>query len=61
LKIDSRNPITRYKIDRISLTNLGIPNEAVTQLYRGLFVHTVGFYNLVRDVTDKSDIFKIGV
>lgn len=35
------------------LTNAGIPNEDVNHLYRALFVYSVGFYNLLRGVTDK--------
>ena len=37
-------PINRYEIDKISLTNLGIPIATVDRIYRALFVHSVGFH-----------------
>eukprot|EP00347_Sterkiella_histriomuscorum_P005529 403356266 len=54
LKVDHQNPITRYGIDRMTLTNAGIPNEEVNHLYRAMFVYSVGFFNLIRDITEKS-------
>lgn len=34
LKPDARKALTRYGIDRMTLTNAGIPNEEVTRLYK---------------------------
>lgn len=48
LKPEHKNPISRYGIDRISLTNEGIPNETVDRLFRALFVYSVGFYELIK-------------
>ncbi|CDW85387.1 UNKNOWN [Stylonychia lemnae] len=53
-KIDHQNPISRYGIDRMTLTNAGIPNEDVNHLYRAMFVYSVGFFSLIRDTVDKS-------
>jgi hypothetical protein len=48
LKPEHKNPISRYGIDRIELTNAGIPNELVDRIFRSLFVYSVGFYELVK-------------
>ena len=47
LKPEHKNPISRYGIDRLLLTNAGIPNETVDRVYRCLFVYSVGFYELI--------------
>ena len=48
LKPEHKNPISRYGIDRLSLTNAGIPNQMVDRVFRALFVYSVGFYELVK-------------
>ena len=48
LKPEHKNPISRYQIDRLSLTNMGIPNQMVDRVYRALFVYSVGFYELIK-------------
>ena len=48
LKPEHKNPISRYGIDRLALTNAGIPNELVDRIFRALFVYSVGFYELVK-------------
>lgn len=53
-KIDHQNPISRYGIDRMTLTNAGIPNEDVNHLYRAMYVYSVGFFSLIRDTVEKS-------
>ena len=50
LKPEHKNPISRYGIDRITLTNSGIPNHTVDRIYRCLFVYSVGFYELIKKV-----------
>lgn len=47
LKPESKVPVSRYKIDRITLMSGGIPNESVNRIYRSLFVYSVGFYDLI--------------
>ena len=54
LKQDHSNHVTRYGIDRMVLTNSGIPNEDVNHLYRCLYVYSLGFYSLIKDIIDKS-------
>jgi hypothetical protein len=48
LKPEHKNPISRYGIDRLALTNAGIPNEMVDRIFRALFVYSVGFYELIK-------------
>jgi hypothetical protein len=48
LKPEHKNPISRYGIDRLALTNAGIPNDMVDRIFRALFVYSVGFYELVK-------------
>lgn len=50
LKPEHKNPISRYGIDRLTLTNVGIPNETVDRVYRCLFVYSVGFYELIKKI-----------
>ena len=50
LKPEHKNPISRYGIDRMELTNNGIPNEMVDRIYRCLYVYSVGFYNMITNV-----------
>lgn len=52
LKPEHKNPVTRYGIDRMELTNHGVPNEVVDRIYRCLFVYSIGFYNLVNKVIE---------
>ena len=44
VKPEHKKPISRYGIDRMELTNNGIPNEFVDRLYRSLFVYSLGFH-----------------
>ena len=50
---DARFAITRFGIDRIALTNAGVPNEEITRLYKSLFVHSQGFLNLIKELSMK--------
>lgn len=53
VKLDRKNPLSKNGIDRMCLTNAGIPNDEVNHLYRALFVYSVGFYNLVKEILNK--------
>lgn len=48
LKPEHKNPISRYGIDRLSLTNAGIPSDQVDRIYRGLFVYSIGYYEMLQ-------------
>lgn len=55
IKPESTLPIRRYKIDRMTLTKGGIPNESVNRIYRSLFVYSVGFYDLIVRCMEHSE------
>ena len=43
-------PLSRYGIDRITLSILGLPEDQVNRLYHSLFVYTVGYFEVVRSI-----------
>jgi hypothetical protein len=55
LKPEHKNPISRYGIDRLSLTNAGIPNELVDRIFRALFVYSIGFYELMKRALEHTE------
>ena len=55
IAISGTNPISRYGIDRLSLTNSGIPNDLVDRVFRALFVYSVGFYELIKKCLQHCD------
>ena len=55
LRPEHKNPITRYGIDRMELTNSGLPNDFVDRVYRCLFVYSVGFYEMIYKVIEHSN------
>ena len=40
-------PLSRYGIDRITLSILGLPEDQVNRLYHSLFVYTVGYFEVL--------------
>jgi hypothetical protein len=54
LKPEHKNPISRYGIDRLTLTNAGVPNQTVDRVFRCLFVYSVGFYELIKKLISHS-------
>lgn len=55
LKPEQKQPIQRYQIDRTELRKQGIPAEEVDRVYRGLFVYSVGFYELLNKCLQHTD------
>jgi hypothetical protein len=51
-KPEHKNPLSRYEIDRIQLTNQGVSLQMVDRIYRSLFTNSVGFFNLLKDATE---------
>ena len=43
-------PTHRYNIDRQTLVNAGISTEEVDRIYRMLFVHSVGYFELLKKI-----------
>ena len=48
---EHRNPLGRYEVDRMRLVNMGVAAGMIDRAYRGLFVHSLGFFGLIKDVT----------
>lgn len=54
LQPEHKNPITRYGIDRIEMDNCGVPRDFVDRIYRCLFVYSVGFYEMIKNLIQHS-------
>lgn len=54
LKPDKRKPISLYGIDRQTLGKHGLSTELVNRVYRGLFVYSVGFFQLLKKCADHA-------
>ena len=48
LKPEHKNPVSRYGINRLTLTDSGIPNPTVDRVFRCLFVYSVSFYEMIK-------------
>lgn len=46
--------MVKFGIDRPTLTNSGMDSNQINHLYRALFVYSIGFYNLVKEIIDKT-------
>jgi hypothetical protein len=55
LKPEQKAPIQRYQIDRPLLIANGIPPDEVNRVYRGLFVYSVGFYELLKKCVEHTN------
>ncbi|OMJ72089.1 hypothetical protein SteCoe_29541 [Stentor coeruleus] len=55
LKQDTKLPLARFGIDRSSLLNAGLPSIEVDKLYQSLFVHSIGFYQLILKVLEHTE------
>jgi hypothetical protein len=47
--------LQRYGIDRQTLSSAGVKHEDVDRLYKSLFVHSVGFFELLRNLLNKKE------
>lgn len=48
LKPKNKVPLTKYAIDRNTLASSGLSSDQIDRVYRSLFVHSVGFYELLK-------------
>lgn len=55
IKSESKLPLVRYGIDRSSLLIAGLPSIEIDRLYQSLFVHSIGFYQLILKVLEHTD------
>ena len=44
-------PLARYGVDKTTLENMGIDHDGQMKIYKALYVHSVGFYQIVKDIT----------
>ena len=54
LKPEHAQPISRYGIEKMQLQSAGIPIHDIDRVYRCLFVYSVGFYELIRDLLEHT-------
>ena len=55
LKQENKQPLARFGIDRSSLLNAGLPSLEIDRLYQSLFVHSIGFYQLILKVLEHTE------
>jgi hypothetical protein len=48
----SEKPLNLFKLDRRELNRLGIGDDQINQLYRTLYVYSVGFYTALDGYTN---------
>ena len=46
-KPQNKAPLVRYQVDRLFLNNAGVPEVDIDRIYRGLFVYSIGFYEMI--------------
>ncbi len=49
-----KQPINRYKIDKLYLHAQGVPIEDIERIYRSLFVYSIGFYEMILNCTQHA-------
>ena len=49
LKPSHKSPLVRYGIDRNHLFDSDVPIEMIDRIYRGLFVYSLGFYEMINN------------
>ena len=47
LKPTHKKPLVRYFVDRLFLVDKNVSPEMVDRIYRGLFVYSIGFYEMI--------------
>ena len=47
LKPVHKQPMNRYQIDRLFLHSCGVSIEGIDRIFRGLFVYSIGFYEMI--------------
>ena len=47
LKPQQKDPLARYYVDRLHLISENVDVAAVDRIYRGLFVYSIGFYEML--------------
>lgn len=47
IKPSHKLPLQRYQIDRLFLISVNVPVDMIDRIYRGLFVYSIGFYEMI--------------
>lgn len=55
LKQENKLPLARFGIDRSALLTSGLPSIEIDRLYQSLFVHSIGFYQLILKVLEHTE------
>jgi len=55
LKPEHKNPVSRYGINWLTLTDSGIPNATVDRVFRWLFVYSVSFYEMIKKLISQCN------
>jgi hypothetical protein len=50
---EHKKPLSRYELDQYVLQQLGLSRNDIDQLYRGLFVHSKGVFQMVMSISKK--------
>lgn len=50
VKPQNKLPISRYGIDRLTLSTENLSTDMIERLYKTLFVYTTGFHELIKDI-----------
>ena len=48
-------PLFRYEIERHQLIEKGVSNQFIDTIYKSLYMHTCGFYQLIKNCTKNSE------
>lgn len=49
-----KQPMSRYKIDKLYLHSQSVPIEDIERIYRSLFVYSIGFYEMILKCTQHA-------
>ena len=50
---EHKKPLSRYELDLYILQQVGLSTNDIDQLYRGLFVHSKGVFQMVMSISKK--------
>ena len=54
LKPESKQPLSRYWVDKYSLSKEGLDLKTIERLYKALYVYSIGFNDLMKVITSKA-------
>ena len=54
MSAEKKKPVSCYGIDPLTLMDSGVSKEDVTRIYRSLFVYSVGFFEFLKKILERS-------